>query len=64
MSVKSICDKCKHRWSYGGKLYCTISHFNRCQYSKGKKECVSFELGNNDKKMRGKDGSNRKGRCW
>ena len=64
MGTKSICDKCTHRWSSGGKKYCTISHFDRCQYTINKKECPSFEFGDNDKKFRGKDGKNRKGRCW
>ena len=64
MSTKSLCDKCKHRWSSGGKLFCTVSQFNKCQYSKNKKECDSFESGKNDKYWRGKDGSNRIGRSW
>ena len=64
MGCKSICDKCIHRWSSGGKRYCTISHFAQCNYSSNKKECASFEAGRNDKYWRGKYGGNRKGRCW
>ena len=64
MSSKSLCDTCLHRWSSGGKYYCTISHFERCQYSPNKKECHAYENGKNDKYWRGKDGKNRKGRCW
>lgn len=64
MGSKSICHKCRHCWSYGGKLYCMISHSNACQYSKNKKECNSFEDGNNYKRLRAKDGSNRIGKCW
>ena len=64
MGTKSICDKCLHRWSSGGKIHCTISQWNGCQYSSNKKECASFEEGKNDKYWRGKNGTNRKGRCW
>lgn len=64
MSSKSLCDTCLHRWSSGGKYYCTISQFERCQYSPNKKECHAYKNGKNDKYWRGKDGKNRKGRCW
>ena len=64
MATKSICDKCMYRWSSGGKLFCTHSNFGKCQYSKNKKECDSFKEGKNDKFWRGKDGKDRKGRCW
>lgn len=65
MGCKSICDKCKHRWSSGGKLYCTWgTNYPGCKYTSNKKACNYFEEGQNDKHWRGKDGSNRKGRCW
>ena len=64
MSSKSLCDTCLHRWSSGGKYYCTISQFERCQYSPNKKGCHAYKNGKNDKYWRGKDGKNRKGRCW
>lgn len=64
MSCKSICDTCVHRWSSGGKLFCTINQFEQCQYSSNKKSCRAYEKGKNDKYWRGKDGKNRKGRCW
>lgn len=65
MSCKSICDKCVHRWSSGGKLYCTLGgHHPECKYTISKKECSSFKEGRNDKYFRGKDGNDRKGRCW
>lgn len=35
-----------------------------CKYTINKKQCDSFEEGENDKALRRKDGSNRKGRCW
>lgn len=64
MSTNSICNKCIHRWSSGGKLYCTYSYIGNCQYSKIKKECNFFEEGRNDKYWRGKQGKNRKGKAW
>lgn len=64
MSSKSICDKCKFRWSCGGKKYCMIQNQPNCKYTTNKKECPNFIEGNNDKYFRGKDGSNRKGRSW
>ena len=65
MACKTICSKCCHRWSKGGKLYCTISHLSGVQYSSNKKECPSFKEGRNDKYWRRKDGSHReKGRVW
>lgn len=64
MSTKSICDKCIYRWSSNGKLFCTHSSLGNCQYSKNKKECNYFKEGKNDKYWRGKNGKNRKGRCW
>lgn len=60
MGTKSICDKCRKRWSYGGKLYCIEEH----RYTSNKKECKYFVGGENDKYWRGKDGKNRKGRSW
>ena len=65
MSCKSICDKCLHRWSSGGKRYCTLGcHHPGCKYSPGRKYCDYFEEGTNDKYWRGKDGGNRKSKCW
>ena len=64
MGCKSICDKCVHRWSSGGKLHCTISGKPNCKYAANKKDCIEFKEGKNDKFFRGKNGSNRKGRCW
>ena len=64
MGVKSICDKCQWRWSSGGKLYCIKEGEPGCKYAPGKKTCNLFQAGHNDKYWRGKDGKNRKGRCW
>lgn len=52
MACKTICSKCCHRWSRGGKLYCMISHLSGVQYSSNKKECPSFKEGQNDKYWR------------
>lgn len=64
MSSKSICDKCVHRWSHGGKKFCNKDDGPNFKYTINKKECPGFVEGKNDKYYRGKDGSNRKGRCW
>lgn len=60
----SLCDSCKYRWSNSGKLYCTISQFYKCNYSKRKKGCPSYEKGQNDKYFRGKQGKNRTKKRW
>jgi hypothetical protein len=55
--VSGICNKCKNLWQRLGKNYCIKGACGgKCKYSKTKKQCDSFEKGENIKKYLG--GSN------